>query len=62
MRNLSLLTLKKTLNYLKFRASVGMVGNDKMRKQTACILVGSYGYGSGSNEYHGYYFGQNEIQ
>lgn len=52
--------LKKTLNYLKFRASVGMVGNDKMGSNRFLYLPGSYGYGSGSNENtHGYYFGQN---
>lgn len=52
--------LKKTLNYLKVRASVGMVGNDKMGSTRFLYLPGSYGYGSGSNQNtHGYYFGQN---
>lgn len=52
--------LKKTLNYLKVRASVGMVGNDKMGDKRFLYLPGSYGYGSGSNQNtHGYYFGQN---
>lgn len=52
--------LKKALNYLKVRASVGMVGNDKMGDKRFLYLPGSYGYGSGSNQNtHGYYFGQN---
>lgn len=52
--------LKKTLNYLKVRASVGMVGNDKMGSTRFLYLPGSYGYGSGSDQNtHGYYFGQN---
>ena len=52
--------LKKALNYLKVRASVGMVGNDKMGDRRFLYLPGSYGYGSGSNQNtHGYYFGQN---
>lgn len=52
--------LKKALNYLKVRASVGMVGNDKMGDRRFLYLPGSYGYGSGSDQNtHGYYFGQN---
>lgn len=52
--------VKKVVNYLKFRASVGMVGNDKMGSNRFLYLPGSFGYGTGSSEnIHGYPFGQN---
>ena len=45
-------SVKNVVNYLKLRASVGMVGNDV--SQRFLYLPDSYQYGSG-----GYYFGQN---
>lgn len=47
--------LKKVINYMKFRVSVGMVGNDKYGDQRFWYLPASYEYGSGS----GAFFGQN---
>ena len=48
-------SLKKTVNYLKLRASVGMVGNDKSNGQRFLYIPDKYEYkGDG-----GYFFGQN---
>lgn len=47
--------LKKYMGYLKLRASVGLVGNDKNGSDRFIYLPGKYIY-SGSG---GYYFGQN---
>ena len=47
--------LKKTMGYLKLRASVGLVGNDKNGSDRFIYLPGKYSYG-GSD---GYFFGQN---
>ena len=45
--------LKKYVSYFKFRASVGMVGNDKYGDQRFWYLPASYGYGSTSGAYLG---------
>lgn len=47
--------LKKAVGYLKLRASVGLVGNDKNGSDRFIYLPGKYSYG-GSD---GYFFGQN---
>lgn len=48
-------SLKKAVNYLKLRASVGMVGNDKGNGQRFLYIPDKYEYkGDG-----GYFFGQN---
>ena len=47
--------LKKAIGYLKLRASVGLVGNDKNGSERFIYLPGKYLYESGG----GYYFGQN---
>lgn len=47
--------LKKAVNYLKLRASVGLVGNDKSSNERFLYIPDAYEYkGDG-----GYYFGQN---
>lgn len=46
---------KDVVGYLKLRASVGIVGNDKNGSERFLYLPGKYIYGSD----HGYYFGQN---
>lgn len=47
--------LKKTMGYLKLRASVGLVGNDKNGSDRFIYLPGKYSYGGTD----GYFFGQN---
>ncbi|MBQ8673020.1 MAG: TonB-dependent receptor [Bacteroides sp.] len=49
--------LKKVVSYLKLRASVGMVGNDKSSASRFLYVPDKYTYGTGRND--GYYFGQN---
>ncbi len=46
--------VKKVVGYLKLRASVGLVGNDKNGSDRFIYLASKYNYGSGD----GYYFGQ----
>ncbi len=48
-------SLKKVVGYLKLRASVGLVGNDRNGSDRFIYLPGKYSYGGGD----GYYFGQN---
>lgn len=47
--------LKDVVGYLKVRASLGLVGNDKNGSERFIYLPGKYGFG----QYDGYYFGQN---
>ncbi len=46
--------VKKVVGYLKLRASVGLVGNDKNGSDRFIYLASKYNYGIGD----GYYFGQ----
>lgn len=52
--------LKKVIGYMKIRAAVGMVGNDRYKDQRFWYLPSSYGYGQ-NNDHNapGGFFGQN---